>query len=782
MPALERVGARLRARRRAPRARGGDLLARARAARGVDLGGDARGAAAAGHRRRRAPAARGGIDAHRARFGADWRGGFWLPECAHARVARPAARGGRRARDVRRPDRRLRARVAPSTCGRCAARRASRSCRSTARRSSWCGATHGYPARRRLPRLPRAHARCDHKPWAIDGDALRPRARARAQARAARRRLRRARAACEPREAGGEALRRLRARHRAARALVVRGPAVAARRSSRSASARGSRSSHLDDALAERREPRRRAAPTLPVTTLGHAARPLDVGAARASRTSPGARARAELALRRRRRATRAPRAVRELLALQSSDWAFLVRRDLAAAYGHARAAGHRDRARRRAGRARLPARRSCATSRPRRRRRRCCTDDDPARPDPLLGVPADRRGRPGAPRAQARRGPRRARASRSTCSRAAARDTPARRGRRRRRTSTASPSRPCPRDLDAFVAWVDADERATCSRAGARARRGALDLVHGHDWLVAEAADALADALGVPYVTTIHATEYGRHQGWVDKHPQSHIHARRALDGAPRRPRDHLLALHARPRRRRLRPRRGRASRVIPNGIDPTDLQPVDDLDALRARFAAPDEQLVLLVGRLVYEKGFQLALDALPGADPRALGDVRFLVAGSRHRTRPSSRSRPRELGPRRARHVPGLDRRRRPALALPDRRPARGAVDLRAVRPRRARGDGLRLPVHRRRHRRPARGRAQRSDVGLRFRARDAALAGAWSSACSPTTTLRDRLVTEASEHVLRFDWADIARQTAALYAVVASGSRTRARLVS
>ena len=23
----------------------------------------------------------------------------------------------------------------------------------------------------------------------------------------------------------------------------------------------------------------------------------------------------------------------------------------------------------------------------------------------------------------------------------------------------------------------------------------------------------------------TVHATEYGRHQGWVDKHPQSHIH-----------------------------------------------------------------------------------------------------------------------------------------------------------------------------------------------------------------------------------------------------------------
>ncbi len=30
-----------------------------------------------------------GIDSHRARFGADWRGGFWLPECAHERRLEP---------------------------------------------------------------------------------------------------------------------------------------------------------------------------------------------------------------------------------------------------------------------------------------------------------------------------------------------------------------------------------------------------------------------------------------------------------------------------------------------------------------------------------------------------------------------------------------------------------------------------------------------------------------------------------------------------------------------
>ena len=149
----------------------------------------------------------------------------------------------------------------------------------------------------------------------------------------------------------------------------------------------------------------------------------------------------------------------------------------------------------------------------------------------------------------------------------------------------------------------------------------------------------------------------------------------------------------------------------VIPNGIDPADLQPWDEeqMRELRARFAAPDEKLVLLVGRLVYEKGFQVALEALPQRDRgargralpgRRLGDPRGGAA------RPGDRARAR-----RARHLPGLDRRRRAAHALPDRRPDGRALDLRAVRARRARGDGVRLPVPGRRHRRPARGRPAR-----------------------------------------------------------------------
>src|SRR6266550_5992879 len=81
------------------------------------------------------------------------------------------------------------------------------------------------------------------------------------------------------------------------------------------------------------------------------------------------------------------------------------------------------------------------------------------------------------------------------------------------------------PTDLGEFVAWV---ERMNADMLAAGVELGdshEFDLVHGHDWLVAMACDHLARRFGAPLVTTIHATEYGRHQGWVDKHPQSYIH-----------------------------------------------------------------------------------------------------------------------------------------------------------------------------------------------------------------------------------------------------------------
>jgi glycogen synthase len=325
------------------------------------------------------------------------------------------------------------------------------------------------------------------------------------------------------------------------------------------------------------------------------------------------------------------------------------------------------------------------------------------------------------------------------------------------------------PTDLGEFVAWI---ERMNSDMLAAGVALGDIyefDLVHGHDWLVANACDHLAKRFQCPLVTTIHATEHGRHQGWVDKHPQSYIHgvehwmanrAERVITCSAYM-REHVADIYGLEEER---------ISVIPNGIDPSELTPVDDLDALRSRFARRDERLVLLVGRLVYEKGFHLALHALPGLIER-LG-VRFIVAGSG-----TAESELIEQA-----HELGLNEhgtflgwigddvlhslyRIADLTVVPSIYEPFGLVALEAM----ASGcpclvadtGGLREVV-------------PNGDVGLRFRSRDPESLGQMAERLLTDRELCDRLVAEASEHVLSFDWADVARQVAAVYRDV-SGTR-------
>jgi glycogen(starch) synthase len=334
-------------------------------------------------------------------------------------------------------------------------------------------------------------------------------------------------------------------------------------------------------------------------------------------------------------------------------------------------------------------------------------------------------------------------------------------------------PEAPVPHDLGAFVAWVEG-MNAHMHAAGRRlAKRLRPDVVHGHDWLVAGAAVAIAERLRRPYLTTIHATEYGRHQGWVDKHPQSYIHAietwmaRRAdhVVTCSHYMRDHVADVYEIDEARVT---------VIPNGIDRADLQPVADLGELRARFAEPEDRLVLLVGRLVYEKGFQLALDALPQVIRRSAPThpVRFLVAGAGpHEAELKQQAR--RLGL--MRHGTFLGwigddvlhslYRIADLCVVPSIYEPFGLVALEAM----AGGcpcivadtGGLREVV-------------PDNDAGLRFRSRDPRALARMMQRVLTDAGLRDRLVAEASAHVLRFDWADVARQTAAVYAALGGGA--------
>jgi glycogen(starch) synthase len=322
------------------------------------------------------------------------------------------------------------------------------------------------------------------------------------------------------------------------------------------------------------------------------------------------------------------------------------------------------------------------------------------------------------------------------------------------------------PTDLDEFVNWVG-QMNADMLEAGVELGEAFdFDLVHGHDWLVAGACDQLARRFEAPLVTTIHATEYGRHQGWVKDHPQAYIHGvERWITKRSQR----VIACSAYMQEQiadifAVAP--GRIT-VIPNGIDPADLpQPgAAELARLRAEFAAPEERLVLLIGRLVYEKGFQLALEAMPRLIEAVLG-TRFLVAGSGTHEE-ELRKQAKELGLMKhgtflgwigddvLRSLYGIA----DLTVVPSIYEPFGLVALEAM----ASGcpvivadtGGLREVV-------------PHELAGLRFRPRDPAALAEVAIRVLSDPDLEARLVAEAHEHVRRFDWTDIAAQTAEVYA--------------
>jgi glycogen synthase len=321
------------------------------------------------------------------------------------------------------------------------------------------------------------------------------------------------------------------------------------------------------------------------------------------------------------------------------------------------------------------------------------------------------------------------------------------------------------PRDLGEFVAWVERMNLDMLAAGVDLGDRFDFELVHGHDWLVANACDHLARRFVAPLVTTIHATEHGRHQGWVDKHPQSYIHGVERWI-ANRADRVIACSYYMGEQICDIFGAEEERVKVIPNGIDPDDLQPHDEpeLRRLRGEFAAPDEKLVLLIGRLVYEKGFQLALEAMPRV-VEALPATRFLVAGSgthEHELRRQAA----ELGLLEQGTFLGwigddvLHSLYRIAdvCVVPSIYEPFGLVALEAM----ASGcpcivadtGGLREVV-------------PHEEVGLRFRARDPEALADVALRVLSDEELGRSLVAEARQHVLRFDWADVARRTAAVY---------------
>jgi glycogen(starch) synthase len=323
----------------------------------------------------------------------------------------------------------------------------------------------------------------------------------------------------------------------------------------------------------------------------------------------------------------------------------------------------------------------------------------------------------------------------------------------------------PFPRDVARFMLWVQDMNDHMADLGRELTAGGGFDLVHSHDWLVADAARRIARPLDLPWLVTVHATEYGRHQGWVKESPQSDIHA---LEGQMAADADRLITCSQYMRghvERVFGVKRSRIT-VIPNGVDRGELEPLEaDTGELRARFAAEDELLVLLVGRLVYEKGFHLALDALAPVIHRR-GRIRFVVAGTGSAEQELRRQAKRLRVSGRGTFLGwvGDDMLHSLYLAadlciVPSIYEPFGIVALEAM----ASGclcivadtGGLREVV------------PGDETVGLRFRARDADALRVQLERVLEDDSERLRLVAEAKEHVLSFDWVDVAGKTRSVY---------------
>lgn len=157
------------------------------------------------------------------------------------------------------------------------------------------------------------------------------------------------------------------------------------------------------------------------------------------------------------------------------------------------------------------------------------------------------------------------------------------------------------------MMAWTLAMGHAM-TRAGLQLHRDGWtpDVVHAHDWLVAHPAITLAEFFDVPIVSTLHATEAGRHSGWVSGPISRQVHA---VESWLARESDSIIACSASMRDEitaLFGPGLAEIT-VIRNGID-SGRWPF----ARRRPRSGPPELLYL--GRLEYEKGVHDAIAALP------------------------------------------------------------------------------------------------------------------------------------------------------------------------
>ena len=156
---------------------------------------------------------------------------------------------------------------------------------------------------------------------------------------------------------------------------------------------------------------------------------------------------------------------------------------------------------------------------------------------------------------------------------------------------------------------------------------KGKFDVIHAHDWLTASAAKTLKQSFNIPLVATIHATESGRNSGIHDE-TQRYINDTEWLLTYEATEvivnsnfmKGHVQNLFGLPFEK---------INVIPNGINLTNFNGIERDYDFRRQYAMDNEKIILYVGRLVYEKGIQHLISAMPKI-LNGYNDAKLVIAG--------------------------------------------------------------------------------------------------------------------------------------------------------
>lgn len=153
------------------------------------------------------------------------------------------------------------------------------------------------------------------------------------------------------------------------------------------------------------------------------------------------------------------------------------------------------------------------------------------------------------------------------------------------------------------FAHWVHGFALASQTACKSVSRKP--EIVHGHDWIAASQLMVAADVFSVPSVLTVHATEFGRHNGWLTSRLSQTVYAneRRAIESA-----DSVIVCSE------------YMTREIRNGygVEPKKLNvianAVSALPPVRGQIEMNPENIVVgFIGRLEWEKGVHHIIDAM-------------------------------------------------------------------------------------------------------------------------------------------------------------------------